>query len=168
MIKPLLIIGAGSFASEVEEMARLLGYSAIAFLDDHPDCARCSPVVGNMDDIVTMKARYTEAIVALGNNEARMKYHNIIKSAGFTVPVLIHPTAYVSPDAVLSPGCIVRAKAVVSRYARLGDACIINVGGLIDHDCVLGNGCHILMGAVVRNEVTLPEKTWIGANQVAE
>ncbi len=167
-MKPLLIIGAGSFASEVEEMARLLGYSAIAFLDDHQDRARCSPVVGNMDDIVTMKARYTEAIVALGNNEDRMKYHNIIKSAGFTVSVLIHPTAYVSPDAVLSPGCIVRAKAVVSRYARLGDACIINVGGLIDHDCVLGNGCHILMGAVVRNEVTLPEKTWIGANQVAE
>ena len=79
-MKPLLIIGAGSFASEVEEMARLLGYSAIAFLDDNPDRARCSPVVGNMDDIVTMKARYTEAIVALGNNEARMKYHNIIKS----------------------------------------------------------------------------------------
>ena len=38
----------------------------------------------------------------------------------------------------------------------------------IDHDCVLGNGCHILMGAVVRNEVTLPEKTWIDANQVTE
>ena len=92
-----------------------------------------------------------------------IRYH-----AGFTVPVLIHPTAYVSPDAVLSPGCIVRAKAVVSRYARLGEACIINVGGMVDHDCVLGNGCHILMGAVVRNEVTLTEKTWLGANQVAE
>ena len=33
---------------------------------------------------------------------------------------------------------------------------------------VLGNGCHILMDAVVRNEFTLPEKTWVGANQVAE
>lgn len=100
IMKPLLIVGAGSFASEVEE--------------------------------------------------------------------IIHPTAYASPDAVLSPGCIVRAKAVVSRYARLGEACIINVGGIIDHDCVLGIGCHILMGAVVRNEVALPEKTWIAANQVAE
>lgn len=138
-MKPLLIIGAGSFASEVEEMARLIGYSDIAFLDDHPERARYSPVVGGMDDIVTMKDRYPEAIVALGNNEARMKYHNMIKNAGFTVPVLIHPMAYVSPDAVLSPGCIVRGKAVVSRYARLGDACIINVGGMIDHDCVLSN-----------------------------
>jgi NDP-sugar pyrophosphorylase family protein len=138
MMKSLLIIGAGSFASEVEEMARLIGYSDIAFLDDHPDRARCSPVVGGMDDIVTMKDRFPEAVVSLGNNEARMKYHSILKNTGFTVPVLIHPTAYVSPDAVLSPGCIVRAKAVVSRYARLGEACIINVGGMIDHDCVLG------------------------------
>ena len=90
------------------------------------------------------------------------------KTAGFSVPVLIHPTAYVSPDAVLSPGCIVRAKAVVSRYARLGETCIVNVGGLIDHDCVLGDGCHILMGTVVRNAVVLPEKIWLASNQVAE
>ena len=121
-----------------------------------------------MDDIFNMTESYPEAIVALGNNETRMKYHNRLKAAGFSVPVLIHPTAYVSPDAVLSPGCIVRAKAVVSRYARLDEACIVNVGGLIDHDCVLGDGCHILMGAVVRNEVVLPEKTWLDANKVAE
>ena len=41
MMKPLLIIGAGGFAVEVEEMARLLGYSDIAFLDDDLDHARC-------------------------------------------------------------------------------------------------------------------------------
>lgn len=138
MMKQLLIIGAGGFAVEVDELARWLGYCDLAFLDDNPDRARCSPLVGGMDDIVTMKDRYPESIVALGNNDARMKYHSILKNTGFTVPVLIHPTAYVSPDAVLSPGCIVRAKAVVSRFARLGEACIINVGGMIDHDCVLG------------------------------
>lgn len=69
MMKSLLIIGAGSFAAEVEELARLLGYNDIAFLDDNPDRARCSPVVGSMDDIVTMKDHYPEAVAALGNNE---------------------------------------------------------------------------------------------------
>lgn len=39
MKKPLLINGAGGFAVEVEEMARLLGFSEIAFLDDNPDRA---------------------------------------------------------------------------------------------------------------------------------
>ena len=167
-MKPLLIIGAGSFSVEVDELARLLGYNDIVFLDDHPDTARCSPVVGCMDEMLNMREHYPEAIVALGNNETRMKYHNSLKAAGFSIPVLVHPTAYVSPDAVLSPGCIVRGKSVVSRYVRMGDACIVNVGGLIDHDCVLGDGCHILMGAVVRNEVILPEKTWIASNQVVE
>ena len=75
-------------------------------------------------------------MVQLGNNDTRMKYHNMIKNAGFTVPVLIQPTAYVSPDAVLSSGCIVRAKVVISRYASLGDACIINVGGTLSFDII--------------------------------
>lgn len=47
IMKPLLIIGAGSFAAEVDELARLLGYNDIDFLDDHPDTARCLPVVGS-------------------------------------------------------------------------------------------------------------------------
>lgn len=40
-MRSLLIIGTGSFSSEMEELAILLGYSDIAFLDDNPDFARC-------------------------------------------------------------------------------------------------------------------------------
>ena len=39
MNKSLLIIGAGSFSPEVDELARLIGYTDIAFLDDNPDKA---------------------------------------------------------------------------------------------------------------------------------
>ncbi len=34
--KKLLIIGAGKFSTEIEELARLNGYTDIAFLDDKP------------------------------------------------------------------------------------------------------------------------------------
>ena len=47
----LLIVGAGSFSTEVEELARLLGYDEIAFLDDSVETTRCSPVIGKLDDI---------------------------------------------------------------------------------------------------------------------
>ena len=164
----LLIIGAGSFSTEIDELARLLGYTDIAFIDDHPEAARSTPVIGGMGDIVKFRDSYPDAIAALGNNESRMKCHQLIKAVGFHIPVLVHPTAYVSPDASLAPGCIVRTKAVVSRYVTLGEACIVNVGALIDHDCKLGAGCHVLMGAVVRNKVTVPEKTWIPSNAVVE
>lgn len=167
-MKTLLIVGAGSFSTEVDELARHIGYSCIAFLDDNPSSACCAPVVGTMDQIGELRSQYDTAIVALGNNENRLKYHNMLKQFGYNIPVLIHPTAYVSPDAELSPGCIVRTKAVVSRYVKLGEAVIVNVGALIDHDVVIGEGTHVLMGAVVRNKVTVAPMTWIPSNRVVE
>ncbi len=159
LLNSLLIIGAGSFSPEVEELASLLGYTDIAFIDDNPSTAYCSPVIGTTADIAAFHSRYDTAIVALGNNETRMKYHEELKRSGYNIPVLIHPTAYVSPTAEIAPGCIIRAKVVVSRDVKLGEATILNVGALIDHHVEIGYGCHILMGAVVRNKVKVEPLT---------
>ena len=155
----LLIIGAGSFSPEVEELALFLGYTEIAYLDDAPTNACRFPIVGKTSEIENLRAKYDTAIVALGNNEIRMKYHEELKRCGYNIPILIHPTAFISPDAELSPGCIIRAKSVVSRYVKIGEATIINVGALIDHHVEIGYGCHILMGAVVRNKVKVAPMT---------
>ena len=166
-MKTLLILGAGTFSTEVEELARLNGFTDIAFLDDSSTpCS--SPVIGMMDDIRALRGQYDTAIVALGNNENRKKYHGLLTAANYTIPILVHPTAYVSPDAVLSPGCIIRTHVVVSRYAKLGEGVIINVGGLIDHHCEVGEFSHILMGAVVRNSAKVAPMTWIPSNAVVE
>lgn len=158
-MNPLLIVGAGSFSPEAEELARLLGYDEIAFLDDRPEGAMSSPVIGGCDKIPALRDRFDTAIVALGNNAVRLRYHRQLLDCGYRVPVLVHPTAYISPDAVLGAGCIVRAKAVVSRFVRLGEATILNVGALVDHHVEIGEGCHILMGAVVRNMAKVPPLT---------
>ena len=167
-MKSLLIIGAGSFSPEVDELARLVGYDNIAFLDDNPDRACSSPVVGTMSDIEKMREKYDTAIVALGNNANRMKYHQTLKEFGYTIPTLIHPTAYISPDAEIAPGCIIRAKVVVSRYVKLGEACILNVGALIDHHVEIDEGCHILMGAVVRNMAKVEPLTRVESLSLVE
>ena len=159
----LLIIGAGSFSVEVEELARLLGYTEIAFLDDMAPQA-----IGTMMDIGKMRELYDTAIVALGNNENRKRYQEELVRHNYHIPVLIHPTAYVSPDAQLAPGCIVRTHAVVSRYAKLGEGVIVNIGSIIDHHCEIGAYSMILPGAVVRNSVKVDPGTWIRANEVVE
>lgn len=66
MNKSLLIIGAGSFSTEADELARLLGYTDIAFLDDNSDKAMNSPVIGSCSQVAKMRAKYDTAIVALG------------------------------------------------------------------------------------------------------
>ncbi len=166
-MKKLLIIGAGNFPPEVEELARLIGYDDFAFLDDNPN-ARCRPVIGNLASIPDHVADFPEAIVAFGNNERRITCTRQLQDAGYSIPTLIHPTAFISTDAEIAPGCIIRANCVVSRYVRLGMATILNVGALIDHDCIIGEGSHILMGAVVRNMVNLPPMSRVESNKVVE
>lgn len=152
----------------MEELARFLGYNDITFLDDNPSSAYCSLVIGTTADLESLRSKYDTAIVALGNNNTRMKYHEELKRCGYNIPILIHPTAYVSPTASIAPGCIIRAKAVVSRDVRLGEACILNVGALIDHHVEIGYGCHILMGAVVRNKVKVEPLTRVESLSLVE
>lgn len=166
-MKTLLIVGAGNFPPEVEELARLNGYDNFAFVDDNLS-ARCQPVIGPLITLPTHRKDYTDAIVAFGNNSKRLFQTKVLLDTGYDIPTLIHPTAYVSPDAEIAPGCIIRAHCVVSRYVKLGLATILNVGVLIDHDVEIGEGSHILMGAVVRNMVKVPPLSKVESNQVVE
>ena len=134
IMKSLIIIGAGTFSTEIEELVRLNSFTDIVFLDDKPS-KWASPVIGKIRDLPSLRSKYDSAIVAMGNNENRRKYHELLKENGYNIPILIHPTAYVSPDAQLSPGCIIRAKVVVSRYVKLGEGVVVNIGALIDHHC---------------------------------
>ena len=162
--KSLLIVGAGSFSVEVEELARLLGYTNMAFVDDN----KSNGCVGLMSDIPYLRSKFENAIVALGNNINRQKYTRILEECFYNIPYLIHPTAYISPDAKIGKGCIVRAKAVISRFVELEAGVIINVGGLVDHHCIIGEYSHILMGAVIRNGVHVPALSWVDSNQVVQ
>ena len=164
----LLILGAGGFATEVEELARTLGYDQISFLDDNPEKARCNPIVGKMEDCTSMVGRYKYAIVALGNNEQRAFWHKRLVTLGFEVPSLISPLAYISPKAIVASGCIIRQFCVVGRNVNLGSSTILNIGAKIDHDCVIGDFSHFLVGAVARGSVVLPSFTWLAANEVRQ
>lgn len=166
-VNNLLIIGAGTFSVEIEELATILGYKNIAFLDDN-NSVFSSPVIGNTSDIQELRNRYDSAIVALGNNEHRKRFNEELKKYGYNIPTLIHPTAYVSPDAEIMCGSIIRAKAVVSRYAKLGECVILNVGSLVDHHCEIGSYSHLLMGVIVRNCSKIPPLTTIHSNEVIE
>lgn len=166
--KRILIVGAGSFSTEIEEMARLVGYDDFAFLDDKPDEALSHPVIGSMNEIHRFRNDFDYAIVALGNNVSRLKYHNILKDCGYSIPVLIHPQAYVSPDAVIAQGCIVRPFAVVGRYAQLGETVILNIGAKVDHHCVIGKGSHLLINSVVRGSSMVEPLSWVDAGEIIQ
>ena len=90
----LLVLGAGGYGRTVAEAAAGL-FEEIAFLDD-----RAAAALGPCVDYEKWKGIYQYAYPAFGNNELRRKWLDVLEQAGFQLPVIVHPRAWVSPSAV--------------------------------------------------------------------
>ena len=154
-MKKILILGAGGYGRTVADLARQLGcYQKIAFLDDDQETA--PGILGKCADFLQFADADTEIYPAIGNNAARMDWIETLEHHGIPVPTLVHPSAYVSPTAVLYSGVTVLPKAVVNTSVTLKTGCIVNIGVLIDHDCVIEAGCHLAPGVIIKAENRIP------------
>ena len=93
---------------------------------------------------------------------------NRLGEAGYDVPALVHPRAYVSPSAVVEPGAVVLAMACVGTHTLVRRGAIINMGAVIDHDCTVGFCVHAAPGAIVKAGNFLAPMTKVESGQVVE
>lgn len=167
----LLILGAGGHAKVVAETAIASAhFSEVAFLDD-----RCNgpdplpsvlgfPVLGPLALALepAQREQFAAASVAFGNAIARLNWIEKLDAAGYALPVLIHPSAWVSPSAQLGSGSVVFAQAALQALASIGAGSILNTGCSVDHDAQLAGGVHICPGARLAGEVQVGSRSWIG------
>lgn len=86
--------------------------------------------------------------------------------AGYEVPSLIHPSAVVSPNAIVGRGCFVLQRAVVNRDTVMEHAVLINSGAVVDHDTHLSKGVHIGLGSVVKAHCKISPGVRVEAGEV--
>ena len=162
----LIIIGAGKYGRELEDIAEQTGrFDSISFLDDN---ASGTDILGKCADFQEHQDSNTEFIVAFGNNEFRKKWCEALKATGAEVTNIIHPTAYVSPKAKLGKGIAVLPQAIINSYTEVQDGCMINSGAIVDHDCVIAPYVHICVGAIVKADNHIPTGMKIEAGAVIE
>lgn len=141
----LLILGAGSHGREVMELARSLNvFRKVDFLDD-----RKTEALGPCAELERWVEEYPAAIAAVGDWDVRRRWLEELALAGFALPVLIHPSAAVSPSAELEYGTVVCARAVIGPGTKVGRGCIISSGAAVDRDAVLKEGTYVSCGQVV-------------------
>lgn len=152
MGKRLLILGAGGHGKVVQEVALSLLdidgkplYEIVDFLDDNSKEA-----IGKMADFEKYKYEYQEAFCGIGNNTIRKQLLEQAEKLGYTVPVLIHPSAYVSKSAVIEAGTVVEPKAIVNANTIIHRGSIISIGAIVDHDAVVGEYVHVNTGAIIK------------------
>lgn len=167
----LLILGAGGHARVIAETALAqVGFSRIAFLDDraHQQVDQSTvlgwPLLGSLNRALepAIVQAYPAALVGIGHAATRMFWLDQLARNGYQRPLLIHPTAWVSPSASLGPGTVVFAQAVVQAQAYIGTGAILNTGCSVDHDVHLADGVHISPGARLAGGVHVGARSWIG------
>jgi UDP-perosamine 4-acetyltransferase len=169
-VTAILVAGAGGHAGMVIDTIRALGRYEIVGLVERKDAPQREvhglAVIGTDDGLPAIFAR---GIVAAANgvgsvkdNEPRRRIFERLKEAGFAMPVLVHPRAWVAESAVLGDGVQVMPGALVLRCAVLGDNVLVNSGAIIEHDSRIGAHTHICTGVRMGGQVTIGEAAFIG------
>lgn len=182
--KSILIYGSTEFGKVVRELVEACGYAFAGFIDDwHASAA----VIGTFE---TVRVRHPpkDCVVALAigykHMQARQEVAERLFNAGYQLPPLVHPQAYVAPSASIDDGVMVMARATVDVRVHLGSLTVVWPGAIINHDCDLsgntfvspgvtvcghcriGDGSFLGAGSIVIDHVELPKATFVKAGEV--
>lgn len=164
-MKSLAILGASGHGKVVADCAQACGWQSVSFYDDRwpgIDESGHWAICGTTETLLNSLQDYDGVIVAIGDCVTRLERVTALHRAGALLVSLVHPSAVVSPYALIGEATVVFAGAVVNVDARLGDAVIINTGASVDHDCIVGDGAHISPGARLAGSVIVGELAWVG------
>ena len=160
----LLILGAGQYGMVARETAVAMGiFETVAFLDDQSPKA-----LGVLETFASHLPQYDCAFVAMGNPQLRQEWLDALEQEGFSLPVLVHPQAWVSPSAELGCGTIVEPMAVVHTGAQVGRGCLLCAGSVVNHNSQVQAYCQIDCGAVVPARAQVPSGTKVPCGKVFE
>lgn len=136
------VIGASGHAKVVASTLIAAGHQIIGFYDDNSELWGSYifdiPVVGPISKLTSHDCSH--AILGIGSNEIRKRLAQQLDLDWITV---IHPFAWVHPEAVIGPGTVVCAGAIVQPDAQIGSHVILNTKASVDHDCCVGDYVHI-------------------------
>lgn len=174
MPRSVVVWGAGGHGKVVADLVRACGRDVAAFVDGDPSkvdprqrTGEGPPVLAEQDFLdrigVGQRISVGTDVVALGVGDNKPRQEVLARLGVYRLPSFIHPSATVSPSAVLSRGSIALAASVVNAGASIGRAVIVNSGAVVEHDCVIADCVHVSPGAVLAGGVRVGERTWIGA-----
>jgi sugar O-acyltransferase (sialic acid O-acetyltransferase NeuD family) len=170
--KKLLLIGGGGHCHSVLDAVMKNGkFSEFGIIDKDSQAACLGvPVIGRDEDLpMLLKDGWSDAFVtvgSVGDTALRRRLYAMIKALGFTIPMVIDPSAELAKDVQLSRGVFVGKRAVVNAGAVIGECAIVNTGAIVEHDCIIGRFSHVSPGTVLCGQVVVGNDSHIGAGSV--
>ena len=174
MSKPnLILIGAGGHVRaciDVIEQEGVYKIGGLIGLDQELGSKHFGyEVIATDAELSGLAKQYQFALITVGqihSAEHRIRLYTQAQDAGFTIPTVVAPTAYVSSHTTIGIGTIVMHGAVINAGALVGNNCIINSKSLVEHDAHVANHCHISTGAILNGNTSIGTGSFIGSGAV--
>jgi acetyltransferase EpsM len=165
----LIIMGSGSFAQEVAQVAEETGkFNLIGFLDDRPEIENRKQLLGlpvfNLKE-ASMFDPLPRLICALGTTH-RKSFVETMAAKGFPFATIIHPGAEISSKSSIEEGAIINPGSIIASHTHIGYHVIVNRGSLIGHHTTIGNYCTISPGTNIAASVVIGERTYLGIGSI--
>jgi sugar O-acyltransferase (sialic acid O-acetyltransferase NeuD family) len=183
-VRTLILVGAGGHAASCADIALMIGYQSLCFVDAQKDGSRLLgfPIVSSVAD--ACDGDVVAIFIAIGDNAARQRVKEEVAGQfpNSEFPSLVHPTASLSHFSTIANGAVLMAGAIVGVNSCVGRFCILNTSASINHDCVMeeysslapavatggrvciGTRSAVAIGATIKHGVKIGKDVVIGAN----
>lgn len=166
---PVIVIGAGGHAKVLLEALLLCNATVLGLTDSDPakhgSYVLGLPVLGDdsvLKDHHPANIMLVNGIGSVRRPELRREIFEMCRELDLCFQSVVHPSAFVSENALIGEGAQIMAGAVVQSGVVLGEDSIVNTGAVVDHDVVIGKHCHIAPGATLSGLVKLEDEVHVG------
>lgn len=153
----LAIIGSGGHGAVIADIANDLGtFQSIKFYDDKFDDDN------SIQALLNETPENRQVVIAIGDNETRLKLAKKFEELRFKFATLLHPTIVLGSDVKVGVGTVAMANTVINTASRIGNHCILNTGSTVDHHCKLEHGVHLAPGVNIAGGVSIGKAAFLG------
>lgn len=162
---PFIVLGAQGHAAVVIELIEAMGGTVAGCVAPPQATPFDLPLLGGDEWLFGREDAFQLAngVGSVGDSRVRASIYHRLRQRGFAFPALVHPSASVSPSAVIANGAQVMRGALVQTRVRVGENAILNTGAIVDHDCAIEAHAHVAPGATLSGGVTLGTGAHVGA-----
>ena len=154
----ILIIGCGGHSKVVTEIAELLGYENIEYLETNNPFKtsflgrKVNSEVNNWKD---------DFFVAIGDNFKREEIFNkFFRNNNLSNPIsLIHPKSSISKNSIIEKGSLLLPFTVVNPYSIVKSGVILNTNSIVEHDCMIEQFSSLAPGVKLGGKVKIGKRT---------
>ncbi len=170
-MKKVLIIGGPGNATVIGDAisdAVKRGYKEYEFagyVNDSGTEIEGMPVLGKLSDIARLTDEdyyFIYTIYKFDDQPERIRLFDSLNIPESRLAIFVHPTAYVSHNVKLSPGCVIMPNVCITSNTILGKSVIIRPGTTVGHNNIIGDHVSITAGASIGSCINIGEGAFVG------